>query len=229
MESCDFRQGEEEMSVHVLLADDHKIVRDGLRTLLETQGSMSVVAEAENGLKTIQLAGELQPHVIIMDISMPGVNGIDATRKITSDLPGTKVIALSMHADRHIIIGMLEAGASGYLLKDCAFEELVTAIQTVLSDHTYLSPTIADILVRNYVRKPPGISEAAPSALTPREKELLQLLAEGKTAKQIATALGISIKTVETHRRNITQKLGTGSVADLIKYAIREGLTSIGA
>ncbi len=217
------------MSVHVLLADDHKIVRDGLRTLLETQGSMSVVAEAENGLKTIQLAGELQPHVIIMDISMPGVNGIDATRKITSDLPGTKVIALSMHADRHIIIGMLEAGASGYLLKDCAFEELVTAIQTVLSDHTYLSPTIADILVRNYVRKPPGISEAAPSALTPREKELLQLLAEGKTAKQIATALGISIKTVETHRRNITQKLGTGSVADLIKYAIREGLTSIGA
>jgi len=195
------------MSVHVLLADDHKIVRDGLRTLLETQGSMSVVAEAENGLKTIQLAGELQPHVIIMDISMPGVNGIDATRKITSDLPGTKVIALSMHADRHIIIGMLEAGASGYLLKDCAFEELVTAIQTVLSDHTYLSPTIADILVRNYVRKPPGISEAAPSALTPREKELLQLLAEGKTAKQIATALGISIKTVETHRRNITQKL----------------------
>lgn len=217
------------MSVHVLLADDHKIVRDGLRTLLETQGSMSVVAEAENGLKTIQLAGELQPQVIIMDISMPGVNGIDATRKITSDLPGTKVIALSMHADRHIIIGMLEAGASGYLLKDCAFEELVTAIHTVLSDHTYLSPTIADILVRNYVHKPPGISEAAPSELTPREKELLQLLAEGMTAKQIATALGISIKTVETHRRNISQKLGAGSVAELIKYAIREGLTSIGA
>lgn len=217
------------MSVHVLLADDHKIVRDGLRTLLETQGSMSVVAEAENGLKTIQLAGELQPQVIIMDISMPGVNGIDATRKITSDLPGTKVIALSMHADRHIIIGMLEAGASGYLLKDCAFEELVTAIHTVLSDHTYLSPTIADILVRNYVHKSPVSSEAAPSELTPREKELLQLLAEGMTAKQIATALGISIKTVETHRRNISQKLGTSSVADLIKYAIREGLTSIGA
>jgi len=216
------------MSVNVLLADDHKIVRDGLRTLIETQGSMNVVAEAENGQKTINLAKELHPQVIIMDISMPDMNGIDATRKITADLPGIKIIALSMHADRHFVIGMLEAGASGYLLKDCAFEELVNAIQTVLANHTYLSPTIADIVVKNYVHKTSGPSVVVSSELTPRERELLQLLAEGMTAKQIASALHVSVKTVETHRRNITQKLGACSVAELIKYAIREGLTTVG-
>jgi len=216
------------MSVNVLLADDHKIVRDGLRTLIESHGSMNVVAEAETGQKTINLAKEIQPQVIIMDISMPDMNGIDATRKITSDLPGIKIIALSMHADRHFVIGMLEAGASGYLLKDCAFEELVNAIQTVLANHTYLSPTIADIVVKNYVHKTSGPSVVVSSELTPRERELLQLLAEGMTAKQIASALHVSVKTVETHRRNITQKLGACSVAELIKYAIREGLTTVG-
>jgi len=215
------------MAVNVLLADDHKIVRDGLRTLIEANGSMTVVAEAEDGQKTINLARELHPQVIIMDISMPDVNGIDATRKITSDLPGIKIIALSMHADRHFVIGMLEAGASGYLLKDCAFEELVNAINTVLANHTYLSPTIADIVVKNYVHKAAGTIVVS-SELTPRERELLQLLAEGMTAKQIASALHVSVKTVETHRRNITQKLGACSVAELIKYAIREGLTTVG-
>jgi len=216
------------MSVNVLLADDHKIVRDGLRTLIESHGSMNVVAEAETGQKTINLAKELHPQVIIMDISMPDINGIDATRKITSDLPGIKIIALSMHADRHFVIGMLEAGASGYLLKDCAFEELVNAIHTVLANHTYLSPTIADIVVKNYVHKASGPSVVVSSELTPRERELLQLLAEGMTAKQIASTLHVSVKTVETHRRNITQKLGACSVAELIKYAIREGLTTVG-
>jgi len=216
------------MSVNVLLADDHKIVRDGLRTLIESHGSMNVVAEAETGQKTINLAKELHPQVIIMDISMPDMNGIDATRKITSDLPGIKIIALSMHADRHFVIGMLEAGASGYLLKDCAFEELVNAIHTVLANHTYLSPTIADIVVKNYVHKASGPSVVVSSELTPRERELLQLLAEGMTAKQIASTLHVSVKTVETHRRNITQKLGACSVAELIKYAIREGLTTVG-
>jgi DNA-binding NarL/FixJ family response regulator len=162
-----------------------------------------------------------------MDISMPDMNGIDATRKIISDLPETKVIALSMHADRHFVTGMLEAGASGYLLKDCAFEELVNAIHTVLANHTYLSPSIADIVVKNYVNKASGNSVVVSSELTPRERELLQLLAEGMTAKQIAAELHVSVKTVETHRRNITQKLGAASVAELIKYAIREGLTTI--
>jgi len=215
------------MSVNVLLADDHKIVRDGLRILIENHGNMNVVAEAENGQKAINLAGELHPEVIIMDISMPDINGIDATRKITSDFPGIKVIALSMHTDRHFVVGMLEAGAAGYLLKDCAFEELVSAIHTVLDNHTYLSPTITDIVVRNYVNKASKTSAVSSAELTARERELLQLLAEGMTAKQIAKTLRVSVKTVETHRRNIAQKLGAGSVAELIKYAIREGLTTL--
>ncbi|NTW18051.1 MAG: response regulator transcription factor [Syntrophaceae bacterium] len=215
------------MSVNVLLADDHKIVRDGLRILIENHGNMNVVAEAENGQKAITLARELHPQVIIMDISMPDMNGIDATRRITSDFPGIKVIALSMHTDRHFVVGMLEAGAAGYLLKDCAFEELVNAIHTVLDNHTYLSPTITDIVVRNYVRKESKPSLVVSTELTPRERELLQLLAEGLTAKQIAKSLGVSVKTVETHRRNIAQKLGANSVAELIKYAIREGLTTL--
>ncbi|OPY12869.1 MAG: Oxygen regulatory protein NreC [Syntrophus sp. PtaB.Bin001] len=214
------------MSINVLLADDHKIVRDGLRILIEAR-NMNVVAEAENGQKAINLARELHPNIVIMDISMPDMNGIDATRKIISELPETKVIALSMHADRHFVTGMLEAGASGYLLKDCAFEELVNAIHTVLDNHTYLSPSIADIVVKNYVNKASGNSVVVSSELTPRERELLQLLAEGMTAKQIAAELHVSVKTVETHRRNITQKLGAASVAELIKYAIREGLTTI--
>ena len=215
------------MSVNVLLADDHKIVRDGLRILIENHGDMNVVAEAENGQKAINLARELRPEVIIMDISMPDINGIDATRKITSDFPGIKVIALSMHTDRHFVVGMLEAGAAGYLLKDCAFEELVSAIHTVLENHTYLSPTITDIVVRNYVKKASKTSVVSSAELTARERELLQLLAEGMTAKQIAKTLRVSVKTVETHRRNIAQKLGAGSVAELIKYAIREGLTTL--
>ncbi|OPY80365.1 MAG: Oxygen regulatory protein NreC [Syntrophus sp. PtaU1.Bin005] len=215
------------MSVNVLLADDHKIVRDGLRILIENHGDMNVVAEAENGQKAINLARELRPEVIIMDISMPDINGIDATRKITSDFPGIKVIALSMHTDRHFVVGMLEAGAAGYLLKDCAFEELVSAIHTVLENHTYLSPTITDIVVRNYVNKASKTSVVSSAELTARERELLQLLAEGMTAKQIAKTLRVSVKTVATHRRNIAQKLGAGSVAELIKYAIREGLTTL--
>ena len=215
------------MSVNVLLADDHKIVRDGLRILIENHGNMNVVAEAENGQRAINLARELHPEVIIMDISMPDINGIDATRKITSDFPGIKVIALSMHTDRHFVVGMLEAGAAGYLLKDCAFEELVSAIHTVLENHTYLSPTITDIVVRNYVNKASKTSVVSSAELTARERELLQLLAEGMTAKQIAKTLRVSVKTVETHRRNIAQKLGAGSVAELIKYAIREGLTTL--
>ncbi len=215
------------MSVNVLLADDHKIVRDGLRILIENHGNMNVVAEAENGQRAINLARELHPEVIIMDISMPDINGIDATRKITSDFPGIKVIALSMHTDRHFVVGMLEAGAAGYLLKDCAFEELVSAIHTVLDNHTYLSPTITDIVVRNYVKKASKTSAVSSAELTARERELLQLLAEGMTAKQIAKTLRVSVKTVETHRRNIAQKLGAGSVAELIKYAIREGLTTL--
>jgi len=190
---------------------------------------MKVIAEAENGRETIKLAKELKPSVVIMDISMPDLNGIDATREIVNSIPGVKVIALSMHSDRRFVSGMLSSGASGYLLKDCAFEELAKAIKTVVSDHTYLSPMISDIVVKSYITKSnsqDATQDSAPS-LTAREREMLQLMAEGMTAKEIASHLFVSVKTVETHRRNIAQKLNISRSAELIKYAIREGLVTL--
>ena len=215
------------MAINVILADDHKIIRDGLRTLIESQPGMQVIAEAENGRETIKLAKDLQPNVVIMDISMPDLNGIDATREIVNCNPNIKVIALSMHSDRRFVSGMLSSGASGYLLKDCAFEELAKAIRTVVTNHTYLSPMISDIVVKSYINKSPEtMAENAPS-LTAREREMLQLMAEGMTAKEIASHLFVSVKTVETHRRNIAQKLNINRAAELIKYAIREGLVTL--
>lgn len=214
------------MKTTVLLVDDHKIFRDGLRTLIEKEG-MEVVGEAENGRKTIKLAEKLLPNVIIMDVSMPDMNGIEATRKIISEMPQVKVIALSMHSDRRFVLGMLEAGASGYLLKDCAFGELASAIKQVLTGNKYLSPKIADVVVKGYLNKSNDSFVSGGSVLTSREREILQLIAEGLTAKEIADHVFLSVKTVETHRRNIMQKLNMRSTVDLTKYAIREGLTSL--
>ncbi len=212
------------MATKILLADDHKIVRDGLRMLFENETGLEVVGEAGNGWETLKLAHKLNPDVVIMDITMPGLNGIDTTQRITNEMPGVKVIALSMHSDRRFVSGMLEAGASGYLLKDCAIEELAAAVRAVSLNQTYLSPRIADIVVKNYINKAGrNKSELFPS-LTNREREILQLLAEGRSARQIAGFLHVSIKTVETHRRNIMFKLDLGSTAELIKYAINEGL-----
>ncbi|MDY0045079.1 MAG: response regulator transcription factor [Syntrophales bacterium] len=210
----------------ILLAEDHKIVRDGLRTLIGSEPGMEVVAEAEDGRSAVRLAHELSPDVIIMDIAMPDMNGIDATRVIIRENPKVKVIALSMYSDRRFVSGMLEAGASGYLLKDCAFEELVRAIRSVMSNQIYLSPTIAGIVVNRYIGKSPGSESSVFTNLTPREREILQILAEGMSTKKIAYHLNISVKTVETHRRNIMEKLNIHSISELVKYAIREGLTS---
>jgi len=216
------------MKIKVLLADDHKIFRDGLRTLIEKEG-MEVVGEAENGRKAIKQTEKLVPNVIVMDVSMPDMNGIEATRKIIAGAPGVKVIALSMHSDRRFVLGMLEAGASGYLLKDCAFGELATAINQVLTGNTYLSPQIADVVVKGYLNKGADAAASGGAVLTSREREILQLIAEGLTAKEIAAHVFLSIKTIETHRRNIMQKLNMKSTADLTKYAIREGLVSLDA
>lgn len=216
------------MKIKVLLADDHKIFRDGLRTLIEKEG-MEVVGEAENGRKTIKLAEKLMPNLIIMDVSMPDMNGIEATRKIRTALPDIRVIALSMHSDRRFVLGMLEAGASGYLLKDCAFGELANAINQVSTGNTYLSPKIADVVVKGYLNKTNEAAIGGGAILTSREREILQLIAEGLTAKEIAAHVFLSIKTIETHRRNIMQKLNLKSTADLTKYAIREGLVSLDA
>jgi two-component system, NarL family, response regulator NreC len=215
------------MSIKIILADDHKIIREGLHALLEKNSSMEVVAEAQDGLTTVRLAKKLLPDIVIMDIGMPDMNGIDATRQIISETKGIRVIALSMHSDRRFVLQMLKAGASGYLLKDSAFEELELAIQTVISGQPYLSPKITDVVIKEYIHNIPANETTAFSALTAREREVLQLLAEGKTTKQIAVYLNISIKTIETHRQQVMEKLNMHSIAELTKYAIREGLTSL--
>jgi two-component system, NarL family, response regulator NreC len=215
------------MATKVLLVDDHHIFRDGLRTLIEKEKGMEVVAEAENGRKAVKLAEKVAPDVVVIDVSMPDMNGIEATKKIIGGGTDIKVIALSMHSDRRFVLGMLEAGASGYLLKDCAFAELAGAIRQVMTGNTYLSPKIADVVVKGYLHKTTDAFPASRLLLTSREREILQLIAEGMSTKEIAAHVFLSIKTVETHRRNIMEKLDIHNVAELTKYAIREGLVSM--
>lgn len=215
------------MAIRVLLADDHKIMRDGLRSLLEKQAHIEVIAEAENGRKAVQVALEKKPEVVIMDISMPDLNGIEATRQIVAALPGTRVIALSMHSDKRYVVEMFQAGASGFLLKDCASQDLARAINTVAENRIYLSPEIAGVVIEDYVGRFSAPAISAASLLTSREREVLQLVAEGWPTKDIAAHLFVSVKTVETHRRQIMKKLDINNVAALTKYAIREGLTSL--
>ncbi len=213
--------------IKVMLVDDHQIVRVGLRSLLAAEVDMEVVAEAENGREVLNMVRERQPQVIIMDISMPDLNGIDATRQILSEYPAIKVIALSMHSDSLFVLNMLKAGASGYLLKDCALEELVKAIRTVVAQKTYLSPGVSDVVIKDFVSNWSTPNTSAFSILTAREREVLQLMAEGKSTNQIADCLCVSVKTVEAHRKQIMNKSGIHSVAELTKYAIRQGLTSL--
>ena len=218
------------MTIRILIADDHKIVCDGLKALLAVQPEMEVVAQASNGREAVKLAIKLKPDIVIMDVAMPDLNGLEALRQILSDQPQIKVIALSMHSDRRYVTGMLTAGASGYILKQCAFEELVHAIHIVLANQVYLSPAIAGIVVKELTR--PKTSRARRSAsaaqsLTSREREVLQLISEGHSARDIALRLHLSVKTIETHRRQMMAKLEINNVADLTKFAIREGLTSL--
>lgn len=215
------------MPTRIMLADDHQIVREGLATLLEQEGDMRVVGTAADGRAAVKLAAELLPDVVVLDVGMPGLNGIEAARQITGALPATKILALSMHSDRRFVLEMLRAGASGYLLKDCAFDELAHAIRTIVAGQTYLSPRIAGVVVEGLVQQGEPGERTGGAALTPREREVLQLLAEGMATKQVAHHLGASIKTIETHRRQIMTKLELDSVAELTKYAIREGLTSL--
>lgn len=214
------------MGIRILLADDHKLLREGLHSLIEQQPDMTVIAEAEDGRATVQLAAKMSPDIIVMDISMPGLNGMEATRQILSKDPGVKVLALSMHTDRRFIVEMLGAGASGYLLKDCAFEELIRAIHALADHRTYLSPKISDVVVKDYACRI-SKSLSSLSVLSPREREVLQLLAEGKSTREIASVLQIGMKTVETYRQQIMEKLDIHTIAGLTKFAVREGLTSL--
>lgn len=215
------------MNIKIVLADDHKIVRDGLRSLIEQESDMEIVAEVEDGREAIKAIGETSPDVVIMDVAMPNLNGVDATRRITSEYPSVKVIALSMHSDKRFVAEMLKAGSRGYLVKDCAFEELVRAIRTTATGATYLSPSITGVIMGDYVRQLSGEQTYKSDVLSPREREVLQLIAEGNTTKEVASCLHVSVKTIETHRQHIMKKLHLRSIAELTKYAIREGLTAL--
>ena len=215
------------MSIRIILADDHTLLRQGLHALIEEQPDMTVIAEAEDGRSTVQLAAKLRPDIIVMDISMPGMNGMEATRQILTNDPGIRVLALSMHTDRRFIVEMLGAGASGYLLKDCAVEELICAIHALAGQRTYLSPKISDIVVKDYACRISKSTLSSLSVLSPREREVLQLLAEGKSTRKIASILEVGVKTVETYRQQIMEKLNIHSIAGLTKFAVREGLTSL--
>ena len=215
------------MSIKILLADDHKIMRAGLRSLLEKEHDMTVVAEASQGRTAVRLAREHAPDIVIIDITMPDLNGVEASHQILSETPGIKVVALSMHSDEQFVAGMLKAGASGYLLKDCAAEELCHAIRAVMAGETYLSPKIASIVVDDYRRDLSRDELERVTELTSREKEVLQLVAEGESNKRIASILGVSIKTVEHHKHNIRQKLRLETTAELTRYAIKRGLITV--
>jgi len=221
------RHGSIDKDIKIILVDDHELIREALRVLIETQPNMTVIAEAGDGRSAVQLAAKLSPDIIVMDISMPDLNGIEATRQILAQSSVSKVIALSAHPDRRFVLEMLNAGASGYLLKNCAFKELIHAIRTVAKNSTYLSTTITDIVLKNYVHQIPKSEFSSLSLLTSREREVLQLLAEGRRTTEIASHLKLSVKTIETYRHQIMEKLDVHSIAELTKIAIREGLTSL--
>jgi len=216
----------------ILVADDHPMMRDGLRVILEKAG-LEVVGEAANGREAVTLAAELAPDIVLMDVSMPELNGVDATRRLLARAPECKVIGLSMNCDRRYVLAMFGAGAQGYLTKNSAAAELVEAIRVVASGRQYVSPTIAGVELPSVAQpgagppssRKPGVPIAR--QLSAREREVLQLLAEGKSSKEMAARLGVAMATIETHRRQIMSKLGLRSVAELTKYAIREGLTSL--
>lgn len=215
------------MSIRIIIVDDHKIVRNGLLSLIEKELDIEVIAEADDGRTAVRIALELAPEVVVMDIAMPDLNGIEATRQIIAALPGTKVIALSMHADKRYVMEMLKAGASGYILKDNAYEELVHAIRTAINNRTYLSPQVAETVIGDYLQLAQTVNSSVFSLLSSREREVLQLLSEGHSTSQIAERLCISVKTVETYRQHLMEKLNIRNIAELTKYAIREGLTTL--
>lgn len=213
--------------ISIILADDHVIMRDGLRHLLEEESDIEIVGEADNGRDAVEISLKNKPDIVIMDVAMHDMNGIEATRQIIKENPKIKIIALSMHSERQIVVGIFRAGASGYLLKDSTSAELVEAIRTVYRGRNYLSQKISDIVLQEISDVKKDSAEIGVDVLTNRESEILQLISEGNSTKRIAEVLFISPKTVESHRANIMEKLNIHNLPELTKYAIRAGLTSL--
>ncbi len=216
------------MSIRIVVADNHGILRQGITALIEKQSDMEVVGEADNGLNAVEMVRRLRPDVVIMDVTMPVLNGIEATRQIKKELPETKVLALSIHAKREFVMDMVKAGVSGYMVKECAVDDLIRAIRVVMDNQSYLSPQIASIVLEGITKD--SIFDAVGrlyETLTVKEKQILQLLTEGRSAKEIASQLGQSVKTIEANRRQIMEKTDVGNLADLTKYAIRQGLITV--
>ena len=213
--------------IRILLADDHKLMRSGLRLLIEQQPDLTVVGEAADGREAVALATSLRPDVAVMDISMPNLNGIEAAHQITQSQAELAVIVLSMHPDESYVLRALKAGAKGYLLKDSAESDLITAVRAVARGKSFFSPAVSKVLLDDYIRKlKRSGAEDAYDLLTPREREVLQLVAEGKSNKEVANLLNLSVYTVETHRSNIMQKLNLKGVPELTLYAVRKGIIS---
>ncbi|WP_321494923.1 response regulator transcription factor [uncultured Desulfobacter sp.] len=219
------------MQTSIILADDHHVIREGLRLLLDRERDFLVMAEADSGVAALSAVKKFNPDLVIMDVSMPELNGMEATRKIISEVPGTKVLALSMHSDKRFVEGMFQAGVSGYILKNCIARELVSAIRLVAKGQVYISPKIAGTIVEGYLSRVVPENETGRNTnrknLTDREREILQLISEGLNTKEIAGKLQLSSKTVDAHRRNIMDKVGLHSIAELTKFAIREGITNL--
>jgi len=213
--------------IRVLLAEDHTIVRKGLRALLEDQPGIEVIAEAEEGRKAVRLAEQSRPDVVLMDFSMPGLNGLEATRQIKERVPGAKILVLTRHTNQEYVDRILEAGASGYLVKKSALEELDIAIQAVHRGDSYLDPTISANIIHGYLEKSKVKNRDRYSQLTPRQREVLQLIAEGRANREIAAELNVSVKTVENHRASLMETLDLHSTAELTQYAIRIGIISL--
>jgi len=210
--------------IRVLLAEDHTIVRKGLRSLLEDEAAIEVIGEAEDGREAIQKVGQLRPDVVVMDITMPALNGLEATRQIKELFPEVKVLILTMHANEEYVFQILRAGASGYVVKQAAVTELVSAIQAVYRGDSFLSPSISSEVIEEYIRQAKGVAKNSYDKLTNREREVLQLIAEGHSSREIAELLHISAKTVRVHRAHLMDKLDIHSTAGLTRYAIRKGV-----
>ncbi|NZA26496.1 response regulator transcription factor [Luteimonas sp. SJ-92] len=215
-------------AIELLLAEDHTLLRESLAKMLAAEPDINIVGLAEDGLSCVKLAREHRPRLVLMDVSMPGLGGIEATRRITSELPGTRVLCLSMHDAHGMVSDAIAAGASGYVLKTCGFDTLKRAILAIDRNHAYLSPKIAHVLIEDYRQhRATSLEHVRVVRLTPREREIVQLLAEGYGTREIAERLHVSQKTVATHRENIMSKLHLGGVAELTRYALQEGLTTL--